>query len=1139
MKSLWRRTGFWIAYALLATAGAVVAAKYFPVALPIVSLEIKLGRDEAIEQARAIAARRSLAPSEARAAATFAHDAATQNYIELEGGGKAAWAALLAGDRYAAYWWEVRLFRAGDVDEVTLRFRPDGAVDGLLRKLPESYVRDPASRALSAGDARALAETGAQVDWAVDVARYRLLEQSEQTRSTGRVDHSFVYEQSDPIGEARIRMRLGVAGDELVEVTPFVHVPEAFDRRFQAMRSANNLIAGIASAGAGLVYGVGGILVGGLWLARRSWIVWRPALIAGLIVGGLLAAAVLAAAPAQWSIFDTAQSEATFWLRQAGQVLAIAIGGGLAYALIFMVAESLSRRAFPHHPQLWTLWSRAGGASMQTLGRTAGGYLFIPIELAFIVAFYYATNRWLGWWQPSESLTDPDILSSAVPALQPIALALQAGFMEECLFRAVPMALGAFIGARFGYRKTGIALAVVLQAVIFGAAHANYPGLPAYSRWVELMAPSVVWALMFLRFGLLPTILLHAGFDLALMSIPVFLVDAPGASLQRALVIAAGTVPWVVLLARRWQAEVFAELPEELRNGAWQPPKGAIGDDKATLAYQRAARGWAVLFQRALPVLGIAGLVGWALQVRVGSDVPPLPLSRSEAIAAAEHALAVAGVKLGPEWRRFADIRLAGDSATAREEHAFVWREAGPERYRALIGSYLRPPTWRLRFATFEGDVAARAEEWSVLIDGNSRVQAIIHLLPEARTGARLARDDALAIAEDALRERLGVDTAPLVSIGAQDKSLVARTDWSFDWRDPGVDVGTGGEARLRAIVLGDQPGAAARFVHVPETWLRVEREREGRLANLKLAAGIVAALAALVALIVGIVAWSRGRSDSRAMFAVGGLVLVVMVARTLLSWPQIEMSLRTAEPVATQLALRLAGGFVAALLLAVVAGVLAGVGAWWARSAPRQQLATVLPPWLAGIAAALMLAGLDGSLERLSPGLMPLWPSFDLEGTAAPPLAAAFNGLGLPMVAAIMYFLLSALARLARGGFRPAWWLPLLLASGFGVKSLGEGACVPVAMMVGLALGFAAAAVVEAVLRFDPRTVPSFVATTLVATAAGSALSKATVGAFGLGAIEIACILGAAWCVARYAERPLAGTAASGRAASATDPRS
>ncbi len=164
----------------------------------------------------------------------------------------------------------------------------------------------------------------------------------------------------------------------------------------------------------------------------------------------------LAAAPTAWFGFDTAQSVTTFWVRQVGAALAIAFAGGLGYGLVFMAAESLSRRAFADHPQLWRVWSREAASTRQMLGRTLGGYLFVPIELALVAAFYYATNRWLGWWQPSEALTDPNILGSAVPALAPIAISLQAGFMEECLFRAVPLSLAALIGAHYGRRGTAI-----------------------------------------------------------------------------------------------------------------------------------------------------------------------------------------------------------------------------------------------------------------------------------------------------------------------------------------------------------------------------------------------------------------------------------------------------------------------------------------------------------------------------------------------------------------------------------------------------------------------------------------------------------------------------------------------------------
>ncbi len=800
-----RRPAFWIAYALLALGSLWGAATLFPLALPLLKLDITMPRDAAIAKAEALAAERKLAPEGARTAIVFNHDESAQNYVELEGGGKEAFGALLAGRAYAPFWWDVRLFRPGVLEEVLIRLRPDGALDGFTRRVAEAYVRDAATKALAPGAALVLARDEATRHWGVDFGPYTLAEQAQQTRPSGRVDHRFVFERADRFGEARIRLQLVVSGDELTQVLPFMQVPESFERRFAEMRSANKAIAGVASISAGVLYGLLGCVLGALWLLRQHWLVWKPPLVAGLVVGGLLGATVLASAPAAWFAFPTTQEASGFWVRQAGLALLAFVGGGLALGEVFMAAESLTRKAFPHQPQLWRLWSRDAGGSVEVAGRTAGGYLFVPIELALIAAFYYATNRWLGWWQPSESLTDPNILSSLVPALAPIAISLQAGFMEECVFRAVPLALGALVGARYGRRRLGIAIAFVLQAVIFGAAHASYPGLPSYSRLVELLLPSFLWAAIFLRYGLLPTILLHAVFDLTLFSLPLFLIDAPGAWTQRALVVAAGLVPAAVVLAWRARNGAWRALPDALRNAAWRPVVPAAAAPEAAPAAGAIAP-HAALLQRVLPWLGLAGLVAWIAFTPLSADVPPLAVDRAAAEAAAVDALAKRGVAPGPEWTRLSVPRVALDDPGQRLWHAFVWRESGAPQYRSLVGNALAPPLWEVRFARFDGDVADRAEEWRVTVAGDGRVRQVVHRLPEGRAGATLERDAAQALAGEALRGRLGLDAAALVPRLAEQEKRPARRDWNFAWANPARAGGAGGAAR-GAVVGARAPG--------------------------------------------------------------------------------------------------------------------------------------------------------------------------------------------------------------------------------------------------------------------------------------------------------------------------------------------
>ncbi|HEY5366635.1 MAG TPA: CPBP family intramembrane glutamic endopeptidase, partial [Casimicrobiaceae bacterium] len=923
---LFRRPAFWVSYGVLALCALALAWKLFPTAIPLVNVDISMSREEAIGAARTLAAKLALAPADARAAVQFRSDGSTQNYVELEGGGKPAFAELVRGDLYSPYVWDVRLFKVGEIPEVTIHLTPAGKPYGFGRRVAETYVHDPATKAIAADAARQIAEARAHADWGVDFDAWKYLEQSELTQPSGRVDRVFTYQRDERLNEARIRLRLGTAGDELVAVQHYVFIPDAFARRYAELRSANDTIANVATLFAGLVYGIGGLIVAALWLARKRMLLPRPSFTAGAVVGGLMGLMLLAATTGAWFSFDTAQAESTFWAHQIGGAIAVMLAGALGYGLVFMTAEGLSRVAFGWQPQLWKLWSREGGASLQTLGRTLGGYLFVPLAMALVALFYYFTNKYLHWWQPSSEMTDPNVLASAVPALAPIALSLQAGFMEECLFRAVPLSLGALIGARYGKKSLGIAIAFVLQAVVFGAAHANYPGFPSYSRLVELIVPAMIWAAIFLRFGLMPTIILHACFDLSLFAIPLFLVDAPGAWLQRALIVAAGLVPLGVALLRRVQAGQWCELPDALRNAAWRRDDVATADERVAEPTADGPSPRARTFARLLPWLGIAGLIAWLATAPFKADVGGLPLSRAAAAQAADAALVARGVTLPDGWTRSQTIHLASDDASQWTAHRFVWQEGSRDIYRAVVGHSLPGPLWAVRYARFGGDVVDRAEEWRVSVNGDGSIRQVIHVLPEARAGASLSRADAQKRADAEVSARFGVDPSTLKLIGASDHKRPARTDWTFLWSDPRIPVGKDGEARVQVAVDGDEVTSSGRAVFIPEAWLRAEQARDGQWASARMAAGILLACAGLAALFLGVRNFTRARTDMRAGVATGVTVFVAMLLSFANAWPSLMNGLSTTDPVVTQVALRigavLVGGVLAALFLGLMAAV-------------------------------------------------------------------------------------------------------------------------------------------------------------------------------------------------------------------------
>ncbi len=462
-----RRPGLWILFALLSAAGLLVATRLFPTAFPIVTLDLAMDRETAVSQAEAVARRYGWGPPEARMAATFGQtDPEVQTYVELEAGGRDAFVGLAERGIYQPYVWTVRRFAEGAVEESRVRFTPAGEPYGFRLRLSED---DPGSGNVPEADARAVAERTAS-EWGVDLSSFELLESSEERHPGGRIDHAFVFERTDAtVEDGRFRLRIRVAGHRASELAHFVHVPEAFSQRYGDMRSANDAIA-LASQSVFLVLflllgGVGGTAL----LMRKRWVVWRPPLAWGALIALLLGLGIANVLPLSWMEYDPAVSVRTFLAGQLASAAAAAVIGTPLLAFVFLAGESLGRRAFPGHLQQWRFWSPEVAASTPALGRTAGAYLLLGLQLGYVVLFYLATSRLEGWWSPAEAVVQPDLLATPQPWLLAVSTSLFAAFWEESAFRAIPIACAALLGARYGRKSLWIWGAVALQAVVFAA----------------------------------------------------------------------------------------------------------------------------------------------------------------------------------------------------------------------------------------------------------------------------------------------------------------------------------------------------------------------------------------------------------------------------------------------------------------------------------------------------------------------------------------------------------------------------------------------------------------------------------------------------------------------------------------------
>jgi hypothetical protein len=178
--------------------------------------------------------------------------------------------------------------------------------------------------------------------------------------------------------------------------------------------------------------------------------------------------------------------------------------------------------------------------------------------------------------------------------------------------------------------------------------------------------------------------------------------------------------------------------------------------------------------------------------------------------------------------------------------------------------------------------------------------------------------------------------------------------------------------------------------------------------------------------------------------------------------------------------------------------------------------------PALAGVAAALALVGLVALASLLLEDRSPSWPTYAFEDKALPLLAAALHPLRLPAIIGGVLFALAALTHFTANGSRRTWLLPALLALVFGVDALDASTPDLLPIAIAMLAGVVAAAVIEAVVRADPRTVPAFVATGALLVAFDAALGKATPQGYAMFALQAAGVLAAAWMCARYLGVPL-----------------
>lgn len=986
-----RRLPFWIVLVALGIGGLLTAVRLLPEALDLVRDEIAMDRGEALVAAERLAElydlRPASAPDDRRAAASYGEEnPGARSFVELEQGGSEVFESLVESGAYVPSRWTVRLFAPDSVAESWIEFTPAGRPLGFGVTLSDE---DPGGGNLEPGAAEVLARATA-TEWDVDLTEFELVESSSDEAPSGRIDHRFTFRRNGvDLGEGEVRLRVDVAGDRAAGVYHFIEVPESFQLRYQEIRTGNDGIALAASALFLVLFvgvaGGGGVLV----LAREGWLEVRPALALGAAVGFGLTLNGLNTLPLAWMAYDTSLRESGFVAQLVGSALLIGLVAAPFLGAVYMAAESMGRRAFPGHLQQWRFWSRDVARSDPALGLTLAGYVIAGLHLGYVTLFSLGTSRLEGWWSPPSNVIQPDLIATVQPWVLAVATNLFAATWEESVFRAMPLAGAALLGARFGRRGLWVGVALVLQAVVFAAGHANYPQQPAYARVVELLGPALVWGAVYLRFGLVPTIFAHFLYNLYLSSIPLFQMSSPGIWVDRGAVLAVASVPLVVVLVARWRHGALEEAPAHARNGAWVPPAGvaaAAADPPPPVEEPGPDRPGAPPLNVPVPrgvllPLGL-GLLVAAWIVAPGSGLPPASATRAEAVAAAEAEMRSRG--FDPDaWRVLADFTTVTGGG-----QQWVFEEYGAEVHRGLLGTWIPSPHWQVRFVAFEGPAEDRAEEFAVAVGGDGVVTGFRHTLPEGREGPSLDEAAARAVALEALVAR-GHDPAAFDEVAADQSARPARLDWTFGFRAREVLPDTLGEARVNITVSGDEVTAIRTVVEPPESWVREQAALLNRVLALAIPVVLLVLAGGSFLVVAGVRLWTRKALHLPTLGAVAGVAAALLTTLFLNGVPESMAGFVPALGWSIQV-----GGLVFAGLFFVTAGAGAlGVTAAVTRAWLPRRTWRSYPVGLgvAATGAAVLIAAL---VARFLPDPSPPTRVFEGIDYAVPLLAPLAGGL-------------------------------------------------------------------------------------------------------------------------------------------------
>ena len=790
---------------LIAAVSLAVGVHYFYRAFPEASIDFRVTRDEAKEQAVDFIAARGFDLADYRHSAIFRYDNDTKTFLERELGLEGA--TQVIGDPVQLWRWSNRWVRELEKEE----FQATVTTSGELVSFSHLIEEEAPGASLEEAEARRLAEAFLTAELGRDLAALEFVEVQTQERPN-RIDHTFSWKLRDfAVGEAHYRFYVRLQGDQIGGFGEYLKIPEAWERDYAELRSHNETTGLVAATL--LLLTILAMLVSFFIGVRARDIRWKTAAIFGAIATVLTLLAELNNLPLTAFDYDTTDTYGSFLTGQLLNSLFAAAAQGILIFFLTAAAEPLYRRYYANQIQIGGQFTPAGLRTKRFLLGTILGLAMTPAFLAYQVLFYITAEQF-GAWGPAY-IPYSEMVNTYIPWIMVLLIGFMPAVSEEFISRAFSIP---FLHKYLKFRW----VAVVIAGLIWGFAHANYPQQPFYIRGIEVGIAGIVVGYIFLRFGILAPLVWHYTIDALYTSLILFRSSNSYFVVSAALSAGLMLLPLAVALLLYLRQRRFAD-PTPLLNKSAAPAVSETTSDEPTaqqpvapaptFAYTPLSKrrlGWAA-------AVVVVSLGFFALEYEKPLDFVDVHLTQGEAEAKAVEYLK----ETGADPSAYEVVTYYQNQPNTMAIRYILERDSVAVVNR-LYREDLLASLWVTRFFRY-----GEKEEYRVAVhpeDGS--LYSINHLLAEEAEGADLEEAQAQAIAVDHLRA-YGFDVEQLELKESSSEKLPNRRDHRFVFEAIESDSRNVDELRyrVRVNVAGDEPVSIYRFLKVPEDWRRERQE--------------------------------------------------------------------------------------------------------------------------------------------------------------------------------------------------------------------------------------------------------------------------------------------------------------------------